>query len=151
MPTPSVPQGVIDFLTHPVIGGLHPHLDHLGPFLGEVTLTQWLDAAPPSGTMQYVSATYGVVTKVTVIPPNWSVNKGWNSSDGLYDESVFAPPLVQVVAQHQFPGSFWITTQISAVDRLYQLVLWAESFPGRIGLLVQPGVEVDLFYLTVVP
>lgn len=146
--TSSASSALSDYLLHPTIGLLKPVLDYYGPYEGTVTRTQWSHTPGPVYSPWPVSRTYGVIVDINgVIPPKWGSAAGWVSDDGLYDATQLEPPIVQVVTQHQFPTGRWTTTQSEWLNAAPSLVTWAVNFPGRIGLFVNPGLAVDLFYL----
>jgi hypothetical protein len=143
--------GIIEFYLHPPIGLLTPHIDFHGPYSGNRTVTVWSDTAGPVYHDQPVSATYGVQVQLNgPIPIGYGFETGWVSDDGQYDESRYFTRLVQLIVQHQFAGGAWITTQKLDVHTFPVVLLWDISLPGRIGLLVAPGLEFDLFFLTTV-
>lgn len=140
--------GIIQLYLHPPIGLLQPHLDYYGPFTGNVTRTQWSRTAGPIYTPVDVSATYGVELQLNGgIPAGYGTTIGWVSPDGQYEESDYDQRLVQLVVQHQFPGGAWVTTQRVDIHVFPRVVLWDVSLPGRLGLLVAPGLAFDLFFL----
>lgn len=148
MSSNDVTTGLISYLTHPPVGLLEPRLDGFGPHQGNKTLTTWSSTLPPIVTTLPVARSYGVIVQLEgALPPKWSFNQGWVSDDGQYEESVFFPPIAQLVAQHQFPTGSWVSTTVVAVDRFPMMVLWNEAFPGRLGLRVAPLLAVDLFFL----
>jgi len=141
-------SGLIDFYLHPPIGLLEPQLDFFGPYSGQNTRTEWSSTAGPIFTPVPVSATYGVQLQLNgAIPSGWGLTNGWVSDDGQYDESIYQPPLAQLVVQHRFPNGAWITTQVQWIETFPTVVLWAVSLPGRLGLYVAPRLTFDLFYL----
>ena len=144
----SVASGLADYLAHPPLGLLGDRRDENGPHAGNKTLTTWSSTLPPVGTQHPVSQSYGcIVTLEGALPAAYSFTRGWTSDDGQYEESVYRPRICQLVAQHQLIGGNWVSTTVVDVDRFPMVVTWSEVFPGRIGLLVQPGLEVDLRFL----
>ena len=135
---------IIQQFLHPPVGVLTSLLDGNGPYSGIVTLTNWDDA----GTPRSVTDSYGVLTQVTVIPPELGFSNGWvHLSDPVTGEE-YEKRLVQIVVQHQLLlGGAFVTTQLLDSHMLSDMVLWEEAFPGRIGLYVLPGVSVDLYFL----
>jgi hypothetical protein len=147
---PDISVGIVEQFLHPPIGLLTPHIDYLGPYSGLNTLTEWGTTPGPTIVHGSVTDTFGIeVTIFGAIPAGYGFTNGWVSPDGLYDESTYDQRLCQVVVQHQFLGGAWITTQIIDVHSFPLVALWDVSLPGRVGLLVAPGLEVDLFYLLV--
>lgn len=141
--------GLIDFLLHPPLGLMNPRLDYLGPYSGNVTLTQYSVTPGPVFEYHQVRDSYGILVQLNgPIPTKWGYEIGWYSDDGQYDESQFWPPLAQIVIQHQFLGGAWVTSQMDVVRSFPQLVLWQQSLPGRVGLSIAPGITLDIFYLS---
>lgn len=96
----------------------------------------------------HVNQSFGVVVHLNgPIPPGWGYTRAWVSADGQLDTTAYSPPLCQVVACHQFPGSYWIPTQNWWVESVPNLVFWEMQQPGKVGLYVLPGLQVDLFWL----
>ena len=147
---PSVDVGVVSQFLHPPIGLLGVHLDYNGPYTGLQTLTQWGSTPGPTIIQQSVSNTFGVQVNIDgAIPSGWGFTYGWVSSDGLYDESTYDQRICQLVVQHQFVSGSWISTQIAEIHSFPTVVMWQTAIPGRIGLLVAPGLAVDLSFLLV--
>lgn len=144
----DITQGLTGYLTHPPIGLLEPRLDGSGPHQGNKTITTWSSTLPPIVSTLPVARSYGVIVQLEGgLPSRWSFTQGWVSDDGQYEESTYFPPICQLVAQHQFPTGSWVSTTVVDVDRFPTLVLWAESFPGRLGIRAAPGISIDLFFL----
>lgn len=147
---PDVNVGVIEQFLHPPIGVLAGHLDYRGPYSGLVTNTIWSSTAGPVFTDHSVTDTFGVMVNIDgAIPAGWGFTYGWVSPDALYDESWYDQRICQLVVQHQFLSGAWISTQVVNVHSFPTVVLWEVALPGRIGLLVAPGLAVDLSYLLV--
>jgi len=147
---PDINVGIVEQFLHPPIGLLTPHLDYRGPYSGLQTLTQWSSTAGPIFTDLPVTNTFGVQVNIEgPIPIGWGFTNGWVSTDGLYDESIYDQRICQLVVQHQFLGGAWITTQVVPIHSFPLVTMWEVSLPGRIGLLVAPGLSVDLSYLLV--
>lgn len=148
MPNIQVPIGT-QFL-HPPIGLLVPHLDYRGPYSDNATLTTWSITAGPVYTDSPVANTFGVLVQLAgAIPVERGFITGWVSPDAQYDEAEYDIPLTQLVVQHQFLSGAWTTTQREWIRSWPFTLLWDVALPGRIGLLVSPGLAVDLFYLLV--
>lgn len=144
----QVPIG--DQFLHPPIGILAPHLDYRGPYSGNETLTVWSSTAGPIYTDIAVSNSFGVVVQLNgSIPAGYGLTLGWNDPSGLYTADEYEVRLVQLVVQHQFLSGAWTTTQVENIRSFPFTVLWAVALPGRVGLLVAPGLSFDLFYLQV--
>lgn len=147
---PDVNTGVIDLFLHPPLGVLATHLDYFGPYTNERTLTQWSLTPGPVFTPINVSESYGVLLRLNgAIPAGLGATDGWTSPDGQDDEASYEIRLVQIAVQHQLLTGAWVTSQLVNVNTLKRLVLWDTALPGRIGLLVAPGIAFDLFYLLV--
>lgn len=147
---PDVSSGVIDFFLHPPLGVLTQRLDYFGPYSGNVTRTQYSSTPGPIFTPIGVNLTFGVIVQLNgAIPAGWGYTSGWEDPLGLLDENMYDERLCQLVVQHQLIGGAWITTQLLEVRSFPRLIMWEVAFPGRIGLLVAPGLAFDLFYLTV--
>jgi hypothetical protein len=147
----SAGSGLIDFYLHPPIGLLEPQLDYYGPYSGNVTVSTWSPTPGPIFTPTFVSASYGVSVQLSgSIPIHWGRELGWVSDDGQSDETVFRPALGQLVVQHRFPTGAWVTTQMQVITNPGSVILWAVSLPGRLGLLVAPGLEFDLLFLVTI-
>lgn len=148
MPEIQLPIGT-QFL-HPPIGLLRPHLDFHGPYSDNQTLTTWSITAGPIYSDSPVADTFGVVWTLNgAIQPERGFRTGWVSPDGQYDEAEYDIPLAQLVVQHQFLSGAWVTTQKLWINSFPGTLLWDVALPGRIGLLVSPGLALDLFYLLV--
>ena len=146
-PAPTI-TGLIDFALHPPLGLLEPRLDYYGPYQGNNTITTWSLTPGPVYTPRPLTDTYGVMVQLDgALPPSWSHSLGWVSEDGQYDETVYDPPIAQVVVQHQFHSGAWVTTQVAAIATWPTALTWQVALPGRVGLLVAPYVSVDLFWL----
>lgn len=144
----DVTTGLVSYLTHPPIGLVEPRLDGFGPHSGNKTLTTWSSTLPPIVSTLPISRSYGCIVQLEgALPPRWSFQQGWVSDDGQYEESIYFPPIAQLVAQHQFPTGTWVSTTVAMIDRFPMLVLWQEAFPGRLGLHVAPNISIDLFFL----
>lgn len=144
----DVTTGLVSYLTHPPIGLVEPRLDGHGPHTGNKTLTTWTSTLPPIVTDIPISRSYGVIAQLEgALPQRWSFSQGWVSDDGQYEETTYFPPLAQLVAQHQFPTGSWVSTTVADINRFPMLVLWQESFPGRLGIRTAPGISIDLFFL----
>jgi len=147
---PDISVGVIDQFLHPPIGALSPHLDYHGPYSGLETITQWSITAGPVFTDIPVANTFGVMLNINgAIPAGWGFTNGWVSPDTLYDEAIYDERICQLVIQHQFLSGAWISTQIVEVHSFPIAIVWDIALPGRVGLLVAPGLAVDLFFLMV--
>lgn len=142
----NVTQGLIDFALAPPIGVLNAHLDGFGPYgPGNHTLTTWQNA----GVTSNVSDTFGLVMQFNgAIPPKLGLTLGYDDG-ALIVTDEFEMRLVQLVAQHQLLSGAWVVTQIEDIHVLPLTIRWAESLPGRVGLYIAPGINVDLFYLLV--
>jgi hypothetical protein len=143
----GVPTGVIDQFLHPPVGALTNKLDTNGPYTaGSHTLTTWND----SGTTRQVSDTFGVLAIVNgAIPAYWGREIGWDDPITAAGGTYYEGRVLQVVVQHQLLLGLggWIDTDTYDLNRAFNLCLWHEAFPGRIGLLVAPGWSFDLQYL----
>lgn len=147
---PDINVGVVEQFLHPPLGALTPHLDYFGPYTGLQTISQWSFTAGPVFTPLNVSDSFGVqVTINGPIPAGWGFTNGWVSPDTLYDEAIYDNQIAQVVVQHQFLGGSWVSTQVVPVHSFPIVIFWEVAFPGRIGLLVAPGLSVDLAFLLV--
>lgn len=147
---PSVDVGIIQPLLHPPLGFLTTHLDGHGPYSGNVELSVWSSTVGPIYTDLNVSDTFGVYVTINgSIPAGWGFITGWVSDDAQYDEAIYEERLAQIVVQHQLLSGLWVSTQIVELRSFPHAVLWDTALPGRIGLLVAPGLAVDLFYLLV--
>lgn len=148
MTVPNSPTGIIDLFLHPPITLMRPVLDEFGPYSSgshELANFGWDNGVI---TPRLVSQTWGVTAQLAgAIPAGWGFTQGWVSNDGQSDESVYDPPLAQLVAQHQFPNGAWFTTTYLLVDRFPVTAFWQTAFPGRVGLLVAPHISIDLFYM----
>lgn len=147
----TAPTGVIDQFLHPPVGVLTNYLDGYGPYSGNQTLTQWSSTAGPVFTPQDVRITFGCFVQLNgTIPAGYGTVLGWNDSSGLYSEDVYENRLLQFVVQHQLlTTGAWVTTQIEDIHSFPHAILWNVALPGRIGLLVAPGLAFDLHYLVV--
>jgi len=143
---PSVTQGIIDFALSPPLGVLNAHLDGNGPYgPGSHTLTTWDN----SGSTSNVADTFGVLIQFNgSIPPFLGLTIGYDDGASVVMDE-YETRLLQVVAQHQLLSGAWVVSQIEDLFALPFLVRWAEALPGRVGLYVSPGINVDLFYLLV--
>jgi len=143
----TLPQGIIDFAFSPPIGVLNPHLDTAGPYgSGNHTLTTWTPSGFPA---QPVANTYGVMVQFNgAIPPKLGLIPGYDDG-ALIVTDFYEFRLVQLVVQHQFLGGAWTVTQIEQLHVLPFTIRWQEATPGRVGLFVLAGIQVDLFYLQV--
>jgi hypothetical protein len=149
---PDVPVGIIDTILHPPIGVLIPRLDYHGPYEGNVTVTEFSTTPGPIFTDIDVRASYGVVVQLNgAIPAGFGFTNGWVSDDTLYDEAIYDVRLLQLVVQHQFSGGAWVSTQVENIYSFPKVILWTEALPGRVGLLVAPGLAFDLLFLGVQP
>lgn len=147
---PGIDVSLAQQFLHPPIGLLVPHLDYHGPYTGNVTVTTWSRTPGPIFTNSPVSNTFGVLWNLNgPIPAGRGFTTGWVSDDGQYDASELEIPLAQLVVQHQFPSGAWLTTQSLWISSYPGVVTWAEALPGRLGLLVSPGLALDLFFLLV--
>lgn len=147
---PSVDVGVVQQFLHPPLGLLRPHLDYRGSYSGNQTLTIWSDVPGPTFASLPVSNTFGALIQLDgAIPAGWGWTSGWTDPLGQYTEDAYEPRLAQVVVQHQLVGGIWVTTQVEEIVSFPRVVLWDVALPGRIGLLVAPGLAFDLFYLLV--
>lgn len=147
---PSIDVDIAKQFLHPPIGLLVPHLDYHGPYSGNVTVTTWSTTPGPIYTNLAVSESFGVLWQVNgSIPVGRGFVNGWASPDGLYEETVYTEPLAQLVVQHQFLSGAWVTTQSAWIRSFPGAMLWQEALPGRVGLLVSPGIELDLFFLLI--
>lgn len=144
----EITSGLTSYLTHPPLGLLDPRRDEFGPHTGNKTITTWSSTLAPITTPLPVSRSYGVIAQLEgPLPSSWSFDQGWVSDDGQSEESIYFPPLAQLVAQHRFFNGAWTSTTVASVDRFPMLILWQEAFPGRLGLRTSPGIAIDLFFL----
>lgn len=147
---PDINVGIVEQFIHPPLVLLRPHLDYFGPYSGNVELGEWAYTPGPTFSVRNVSDTFGVMIQLNgSIPAGWGYTNGWVSDDAQYDESTYDPRLAQLVVQHQLLGGAWVTTQMLEVVEFPRAVLWDVALPGRLGLLVAPGLAFDLFYLLV--
>jgi hypothetical protein len=138
---PELPIPIGEQFLHPPIGVLAPFLDWRGPYAGNLTITHRHDG-PPIGN------TFGVMWQFNgIIPIGWGFENGWVSDDGQYEQSTYETRLFQLVVQHQFRSGVWTTTQL--IEPMYApgAAMWEVALPGRLGLLVAPGIRIDLYYL----
>lgn len=140
--------GLAQFVVSAKIGRCQPWLDYYGPYSGNRTIYEYSETPGPIYTPRHVRFSQGVTVQLYgAIPAGWSYTTGWVSEDGQYELSVYEPPLGQLVVQHQFPNGAWATTQVESIVAFPYTYRWAEALPGRIGLLVAPHLELDLFFL----
>jgi len=135
--------GVIDFALHPPIGFLTPRLDTAGPYAGgQHLLTTWND----SGTVRNVSDSFGVMVQQTgSIPTKLGFQLGFDN--GLQEGYEYEFRTIQLVVQHQMLGGFWAVTQRIESHTMGDFYLWAEAFPGRLGLYILPVLSFNLYFL----
>jgi hypothetical protein len=151
-----VPTGVVDALSTPPFVSLNQVLDTSGPYTaGDHTLTQFTTSGAfllPAGTYG-VSGTYGVIVQPTTIPPQWGFDIGWNDvSFPIASGDEYEPRLAQLCVIHTLPISgARIITQREDIHLVQQLILWPLLIgsAAAIGLHVEPGIVVDLFYMCV--
>lgn len=143
----GIPTGVIDQFLHPPVGTLTNKLDANGPFgAGSHTLSTWSDA----GVSKDVSNTFGCIAIANgAIPIEWGLTLGWNDPVTAAGGTYYEGRVLQVVVQHQLLLGLggYIDTQTFDLNRAFNVMLWEEAFPGRIGLYVAPGWSFDLQFL----
>lgn len=150
----SLVTTIAQLLVHPPLGAMVPALDADGPYTeGDYTKQTWRTAGgtmAPAGTYN-VSATYGVVVNLrTAPPPTWGYDIGWSSHPVLdYSGYTFHNRIAQIVLQRQLLTGLLINVAETHVHQYMQPTLWDLDVVGvlRFGLHVEPGLEVDLYWL----
>lgn len=151
------PTGIVDVLSTPPLSLLQQVLDTGGPYAaGDHTLTTFTTGGAfllPAGTYD-VGGTYGIMVVVNgAIPVHWGYTIGWDGGVGpVFDGFVYENRIAQVNLQRQLPISgAWATTEIFDTHAIAALFLWPVVIgsAARIGLHVQVGIAVDVFYMCV--
>lgn len=147
--------GVVDSLAFPPLGSLNPVLDTSGPYaFGDYNLTTFTTTGAfllPAGTYQ-VHGTYGVIVVPATIPAAWGQSIGYDSGSAIGNEgNVYENRFCQLVPQHQLLSGFWASLDYIDVRQVGLMSLWPFRLVGgdRLGLHVEPGTAVDLYYLCV--
>ncbi len=151
-----IPSSVIDVLAFPPLGSLNPVLDDNGPYsFGDHTFTTWHTSgafALPAGTYQ-VHGTYGVIVRLNGAPPApWGVTIGYDSGGAVgFEGFIWEHRFAQLVVMHQLLSGFFTTVDLTDIVTTAQSVFWPFRLIGgdQIGLHVEPGVAVDLYYLCI--
>lgn len=148
---------IIDTVSTPPLAALQQVLDTGGPYSGgdHVLSTFHTNGAfvLPSGTYQ-VNGTYGVLVVASTIPIAAGHVVGFNGIIGGQDkdEDTYLDRIAQIVVYHSLPiTGLYVATQRYDVHHTFDLNLWQPYLltGSVIGLHVQPGFAVDLYYLCV--
>lgn len=143
----GVPVNIIQQFLHPPVGTLTNKLDGNGPYgPGAHTISTWDDG----GSSRDVDDTFGAIAIVNgSIPVNWGYTLGWNDPITAAGGTYYQSRVLQVVVQHQLLLGLggWIDTETFDLNRAFNLMLWSEALPGRLGLYVAPGWSFDLQFL----
>lgn len=148
--------GLIDALAFPPLGSLNPVLDDGGPYAtGDYSLSTFTTGGAfllPAGTYQ-VHGTYGVITVPSgAIPAAWGYEIGFDSGGALGNEGWrFFNRFCQLVPMHQLFSGFLLPLDRHDCNFAVDYLLWPFRLIGGdvLGLHVEPGVAVDLYYLCV--
>jgi hypothetical protein len=151
-----VDSSVIDAIAFPPLGALAPVLDTGGPYAsGDHTLTTFTTTGAfllPAGTYQ-VHGTYGlVVVPNGAIPAAWGYDIGYDSGGALGSEgAIYHNRFAQIVPMHQVLTGFYLPLDRLDVHTVPWYTLWPFRLIGgdQLGVHVEPGVAVDLYYLCV--
>ena len=151
----TVPTGVGSVIISPPLALLRPILDEHGPFTtGDYTITDFLTTTShgllPAGTWP-IGGTYGVVLQVNgAIPITWGYDIGYDSGGALGAEGwVYHERFCQLVVMHEAIGGAFLTVGITELHEIQRYVplSWIPVGGDRLGLHVEPGVAVDLFFM----
>lgn len=94
-----------------------------------------------------VENTYGCILAASTAPLAWGYQVAYSDvSEGL-DARLYIPWYAQMVAVHRLFDGSPIFSQIAYVQQTIQLLRWEVALPKTIGLYIQPGWEVDLYWL----
>lgn len=137
------PIGIIEQFLHPPLAVMTEAFDPRGPYgFGSHTLTT------VGNGVDSVATSFGVLVTHHTVPEEWGRDVGYlDVSEGL---SLYRwqPWYAQVGVLHQLlatGANIW--TQVDECQFPIHLVLWETARPNLIGLYVQPGWEVDLYWL----
>jgi hypothetical protein len=147
---------VVDELTQPPFASLNAVLDLNGPFgTGDYNIDSFYTDGSfllPAGSHD-IGGTYGVIVQVGLVPPQVGFRIGWNDvlgTAGSGDE--WERRICQLVLQHYLPlGGFWIPTLVQDLNLVSTYVAWPVLVlsGSRLGLHVDPGWSVDLYFMCV--
>lgn len=131
---------LIDYALFPPLGLQNSFFVTASPFsFGSHTFTTFNGVTP-------VSTTHGLYVTIDTVPVPWGIQDGWQGP-GSESADVYIPRVGQVVVQHQLGSGLWVSTEMIDVNVNGQMLQWQVALPGRIGLFVEPGCELQLYYL----
>jgi len=151
-----VTTSVVEALTAPPFASLILVLDQSGPYsTGDYTLDTFNTSGAfllPAGTYG-IGGTYGAIVAARgLFPPGAGVSFGWQDEQTFPFGDVYARRIAQLVLQHFLPiAGKWVTTQLQDIKTLEETVFWPVLVlsGARVGLHVEPGWSVDLYYFCV--
>lgn len=133
--------GLIDLVLTPPLGSLEAVPDGRNPWLAGQHSIIVTDPAGP------VSDTYGVVFGAITQPLAWGYKLGYRDiSEGL-DARVYVPAFAQAVAVHTLLDGSPVFSQIEWLEQTITLMRWDVALPSMLGLYIQPGWEIDIYWL----
>lgn len=151
-----VVTGVIDSIAFPPLGLLNPVLDTGGPYsFGDHSLSTFTTGGAfllPAGTYQ-VHGTYGVIAVVSgAVPLAWGYDIGYDSGTTIGAEGIrYENRFCQLVPLHQVLSGFYLPVDRLDMHYILDSLLWPFRLVGGdlLGLHVEPGIQIDLYYLCV--
>jgi hypothetical protein len=132
---------LVDYLLAPPLGVLEPVLDTRSPWLeGSHSISTTYDGTP-------VADTFGCIIAATGIPIGWGYDVGYKDvSEGL-DARRFVPFYCQLVTVHRLFDGSPVFSQVVYIDQGISVITWDVALPSLVGLYLQPGWEIDLYWL----
>jgi hypothetical protein len=135
-----VDVSIIDYALYPPIGLQNSFFVTASPFTyGSHTFTVFNGVTP-------VATTHGLYVTIDSVPLPWGMDDGWQGPVSENGDR-YVPRVGQVVVQHQLGSGLWVTTQYEDIAYNGQMLQWDVALPGRIGLFVEPGCQLQLYYL----